>query len=638
MDAGLITPVPLALSAIGLALGVLVSWALLLWLYLRKPRRHRVIVPFLGLWDGLVEGSPARATSFARIARLWRSAARSLALACALLITLLCLLALAEPRQGLLAGSARSTLILLDASLSMQATDDAPTRFARAQRMAADLIDARAGRDAILLAQQDSALSPLASWSRDRAHLHAALDRARAGSTASGLSAATSFVLDALRGRANPELIWISDGVSGASAGALASLRSAGIAVRQLAVGRSERNVGIRRFAVTARRWDAQRCEALLELENTDRVAHTVELTIFEADEPIDVQRLELAAHGSATRFVPLGASGPRFRAQIAPVRGPPDDQPADDRAYAVVAPPTPRRVLHVGPPDRYLDAALALEPWLLVERSAPADFRSAGEHDLVIFHGFVPPRLPGVPALFLGPPTGGSAGLFETAGSIARPFVDEIERDDPLLRDVSLRDVNVRTAARVVLEAGDRAVARARQGPLIVKGERAGAPFVALTFDPRDSDLPLRVAWPLLLSRAIEQLAPSTPARELSLVVGQRATLALPGMRANEPVQLRGPHGELRELEPIRGELLVEARRPGFYTVQQAERSLLLAANLDPSSSLSITPRSRPAPSSEPANTEGTAIPGEPWSWLLAAALALLCLQWLAIERRWAR
>ena len=109
-----------------------------------------------------------------------------------------------------------------------------------------------------------------------------------------------------------------------------------------------------------------------------------------------------------------------------------------------------------------------------------------------------------------------------------------------------SLGDVNFarRSAATA---PGDRAVARSRQAPLIVKGEREGSPFVALTFNPRDSDLPLRVGWPVLLSRALDQLAPSPPTRELSLVVGQSTTLALAGVRMDQPVYLRGPRGELR-------------------------------------------------------------------------------------------
>ena len=247
MDAGLATPVPLALPPLGLALGVAVTWGLLLWLSCAKcAGRGCSCVLRVG---GLAGRRPVGLPVIDRLAWLWGRAVRSIPLVCALSITLLCLLALAELRPGLLSGSARSTLILLDASLSMQAIDGAPTRFAHAQRMAAELIDARAGQDVLQIAQLDSDVSPLSGWSRDRERLHAALDRARAGSSVRDLSAAAGFVRDSLRGRASPELIWISDGASGASAAALDALRAAGIGVRWLPVGRSEQRRD-RRFAV----------------------------------------------------------------------------------------------------------------------------------------------------------------------------------------------------------------------------------------------------------------------------------------------------------------------------------------------------------------------------------------------------
>ena len=41
-------------------------------------------------------------------------------------------------------------------------------------------------------------------------------------------------------------------------------------------------------------------------------------------------------------------------------------------------------------------------------------------------------------------------------------------------------------------------------EGPILVTGTRGGYKFVAIGFDPRDSDLPLRIAWPLLLLNSI--------------------------------------------------------------------------------------------------------------------------------------
>jgi hypothetical protein len=49
---------------------------------------------------------------------------------------------------------------------------------------------------------------------------------------------------------------------------------------------------------------------------------------------------------------------------------------------------------------------------------------------------------------------------------------------------------------------------------PLVVVGTRDGYRFVALAFDPRESDLPLRASWPALLRNAALYCAGHMPAR----------------------------------------------------------------------------------------------------------------------------
>jgi hypothetical protein len=53
--------------------------------------------------------------------------------------------------------------------------------------------------------------------------------------------------------------------------------------------------------------------------------------------------------------------------------------------------------------------------------------------------------------------------------------------------------------------EREDRVVASSVKGPILIQGERTAGAFVALGFDPRDSDLVLRVAWPLFLLNTID-------------------------------------------------------------------------------------------------------------------------------------
>jgi hypothetical protein len=191
------------------------------------------------------------------------------------------------------------------------------------------------------------------------------------------------------------------------------------------------------------------------------------------------------------------------------------DDLPGDDEASTVLPARTRKHVLAVTPGNRYLEAALLLDEMLDVEQLAPAQYRDATGFDVVIFDGFVPATPPLVPALYLAPKPSAGSFPFAVRGSVDRPFFDHVEDHDPLLRFTALRDVNIAHSLVLAPEPGDQVLAGSTKAPLLVRGTRNGQPMLALAFDVRDSDLPLRAAWPLLLLHALEGLTESPDSRD---------------------------------------------------------------------------------------------------------------------------
>jgi hypothetical protein len=589
-----------AISPLQLGTLLLLLWAALLWLHLRRPRAVRRSVPFLQLWEALPSSGQTRTR--------WR-VQRSWALARALLVATLLAFALHDPAPR---RATQSTLLVLDAGAHMQARDVQPNRFEQARALARGLLDS--GRE-LRIAQLDGALTPLSTWSHDPRALARALDTARVSHEATRFAAALPFALAELRGRPQAELLLISDGAFELPDAARRQLEAAGIALHQLRVGTSSHNVGIRSFAVRAQAWDATRCEAMVEIENADDQRHELELTLSEAGRPIDVRPISLAAHGKDTLFFSLGASQARLSARLSQT----DDQPLDDVAYAVLSQPPPRRVLLVGGDNRYLESALALDPSLRVERVSPDAYASAAGYDAVIFDRFAPDVLPAAPSLWLAPEAK-NGSPYRVLGSVDRPFFEQIERDDPLLRWVALRDVNIRRAQRVQLDPHDKVLARSRLGPLLVTGERSGQPFVALTFDVRESDLVLRSAWPILLARVLERLTATRSELAPSLTLGRSRALAVDGASA----QLQTPSGRRRELPVRQGQVWIQPEEPGFHILTAAGSQQLLAANPDADAGLSIAPRRLAAPPKLAARGRFAAAGFTSW-WLLAAAALLV-------------
>lgn len=636
---------PLSLGQLTLLLAL--AFGLLAWLHLRTPRPLRTRVPFLNAWDEVAPAGTARPARWT-LTRAW-------GLLRAMFLVALIGIALTDPQPRWLVAPKHTTLIVLDAGAHMRATDEKPSRFERARMLASNALAGRSAGDDVMVAQLDSALTPLSGWTRDRPQLKAAVNAARVGYAATRFGAVAEFARDHLRGKVHAELILISDGAFSASPSELTALRDAGIALRQLPVGTSSTNLAIRAFAVRAYPWDAERSEAMVELENTDTQPHAVELTLFEESRPIDVRPLRLPARSRTRHFIAVGASGRRFSARIEAQGRGVDAQRLDDEAYAVLAQPPPRRILLVSSGLHYLESALALDSKLVVDKVSPDAFRSASGYDLVMFDRFVPPEPAQVPALWLAPnasSTATPAAPYRVLGTIERPFFDEVAVDHPLLRSVSLRDVNIRRAQRVQVEPGDTILARSKLGPLIVQGERRGSPFIALAFDVRESDLVLRTAWPILISQIVRQLTGASSAvLEVPLRLGQLqpVDVALPdagdGARDLDTdstprrARLRAPSGRLTDLTIRDRRVWLTPDEPGFYELRAEEPGQLLAANPDADAVAQIAPRKfAPEPTHESNLTRVWLARDVPWRGLIAAALVLLGIEAGLTRRGWRR
>src|SRR3712207_6737091 len=157
---------PLALLLLALALPIIV-------LYMLRLRRPPAPVSSILLWEAVLADLEANVP--------WQRLRRHWLLILQLLILLLLVLALARP-FGLTAEAATgNTIIVLDASASMRATDVAPSRFERARAEARALIDRLAPDARMALILAGPAAEVLQGPTADRTALAAALGRAQPG-------------------------------------------------------------------------------------------------------------------------------------------------------------------------------------------------------------------------------------------------------------------------------------------------------------------------------------------------------------------------------------------------------------------------------------------------------------------------
>jgi hypothetical protein len=133
-----------------------------------------------------------------------------------------------------------------------------------------------------------------------------------------------------------------------------------------------------------------------------------------------------------------------------------------------------------------------------------------AEKYDLIVFEKAAPPadalaKLT-APLLFVAPPT---SGPFKTAGTMAQPVVSNIRTQDPLLAGVDLAGVTFGETPVYVLDGTQAEVVGAADGPLVFRGEVGQQQAIVLGFDLAASNLPRRVAFPILIANAVKELAP---------------------------------------------------------------------------------------------------------------------------------
>ena len=144
----------------------------LLLLYFLKVRRRQATVSSLLLWSPTLRDQQA-STFFQRLQR-------DPLLILQLLALLALALALARPAVTVMGHGAKRIVVVLDISASMKATDVSPSRFARAQSKALDLVNGLGAGAEIMVIEASVQPRVLAPFSHDREQTLAAIRSAYA--------------------------------------------------------------------------------------------------------------------------------------------------------------------------------------------------------------------------------------------------------------------------------------------------------------------------------------------------------------------------------------------------------------------------------------------------------------------------
>ena len=641
------------------ALGLLALVPVVVLFHLR--RRRAVDVGSLLVWKQLGVGPSRSATR-------WSVPSSLVSLLLQLLAIVLLALALARPALGGTAAPAH-LVVVIDASLPMQASDVTPTRFERARDAALDLVAASGAstRVSVISVAGDVRVVAAGVDPRDAA---TRLGTLRATYTQADWHAAARAI-ERLPESPSGTLtaVWTSPhDVADAHetltrGGSVDDVAFHVVGSADGFVNAALRDVRLVPRGSVAGRWTIEGTIASVGLP--PEVALRVQ-ALFEPAGTVGpltwgTTEITLDRTGAATFSVPVDLPGPG----VLEVRLPGGDHLSSDDRVVLVAEDRPEvAVLVVGPENASLDRGLLAIPDVAVYRAdtLPHD---AELYDLVILDGAEVEAAPSTSTLWIGtdPPWLASEALDAAPDAVWRP--DAWPADHPLTRHVDWTSLEVPSSALhpVAVDVSSSPLVSASGRPLIATRSDANGRQVVVAFDIGATSWPASVGFPVFLASVVDW---ATPDRHLGsnfeCRVGRPCALPASAFEPNwdivdeagvvvaRPTGWRaGPMQDLALWPEGLFDVQFVAERPGRFELRSpgataivpVAPTVVVDAGSDAAAVSEITASRGPVLDAAGSSTS------DAWRWLAAAATIVIIVEglraglgserWLAI-RRWRR
>ena len=650
----------------------------LLLLYFLKLRRKELPIASTLLWKKSVQDLQVNAP-FQRLRR-------NLLLFLQLAALLALLFALARPVSFHNGSAADSTLLLVDRSASMAATDvKGRSRLDEAKRLARERVDSmkRGGRAAVVAF--DATAEVVQQMTDDRQALYNAIDRI--GQTDQPTRMKMAYQLAEASIGLNPEqmkdgkapvpdLFVYSDGraLDGEELSfkgrvtyeKIGSDKTGNIAIVALSARRNyERPNEVSVFARLANFGpEAVGADLELSVAEIDPANPSVEKferrqiresTSLPPDRWTDQQRKEAQASGAGAR------DSVEFKIELTTAaiirveqKNKQNDLIAvDDAAQVIVPPPRSLAVGLVTDGNWYLEkaiSALGLEKPVTLS-SAEYEAKVPTDYDVVIFDRHTPTKLP--PSgnfVYFGVIPPGLA-VKQTVSEANVPQISEQERvldwkrDHPILRGLNVSKVEAADVMKLDLPNDAEQLIEGTSTPLLVLYRTQRQTHLICAFDLMQSTWPMRETFPYFLYNTMQFLALGS---EMDVREGYspgampripRTNLLRAGGPDLKSIDIIGPDGKRTVRIPETGDFaLPPLTKVGLYrtepSIPQYER---MAVNLlDPNESNVLPAAIAPGGVGETEATAGGKTRVEWWWWLVAAvALPMLMIEWWVYTRR---
>ena len=601
------------------AFGFLALVPLVLLLHSLRLRRREVRISAVYLWEELLR----ERRSTLGMSKLLRSLLLLLQILGIAGLTL----GLADPFARLPSTEEGDIVLVLDASASMRTLSKGEERFAQARGMALDLIERLHPNSEMAVIYANARPALKAPFTSDRLLLKQTLEGLTATDEPGDLTKAVQLGQSLLGRDRTGEVLVLSDGTDPN----LAELVGADQRVQSIEVGGGERNIGITKFEVRPRMNRPGEYEILVNVANFSRQPEAFDLALSLNWKALGRTRYTFEAGERRSLIFPYTGAANGVAEAVLEVN---DDLSADNRAATVLSDRPQVWILLVSRGNYFLENLLAGHANAsvnVVSSISPSSFdqQVRGNH-IIILDGVESPPLHFGNFLLIN--TTAANLPIVVKGTLDAPPVVDWDTTDPIMRSVQLRDLQVRRAQAVEVGGEVKPLLYANGSPIISSFDSGRLRAVHLGFDLLDSDLPLRVAFPVLMSNILEWLSPQQGTFVSHQVqAGEPYVIELDGVTTE--VNVRKPSGDSITIPVTENPLLFrDTSQAGIYTVRIGKKNQRFAVNLVSREESDITPK---APERQAASAAAV-IPSTQetvkrplWPYFVVFAFGLTLVEW---------
>ena len=592
---------------------------ILILIHTLRPKSKPVTISNLYLWREVLKERSSHVT-FERLKR-------NFPLLLQIIIVILAALALARPTWLYFIAKKGNMILVIDTSASMKTKVESITRFDKARAKALELIEGRDQDQKILIVEAGRKPRVKGGFVDNSNQAKGLVKSLEPSDACSDLEKAVYLALSFVD-PVNRDLVYLVTDAAGKDISAIVKDHPG---IRPIIISGGEHNIGITKFEF---RQEAERddtYEIMLEVKNFNPTPLECNVRLFFDNTIIFDKPLAFSAHEKKLLIFPYAGLLTGIASALLEID---DDLATDNRAYLSLNASKDLWVLLVSKGNYFLESLLEAYPNFKVnsiKEIIPSSWNDqTRRHDIVIVDRMDFPQTQKGNLLLIDAYSP-SIPVART-GSVQFPGSLVWNKNNPLMANVDVGGLIIEQAAETKADKRMQTVIESTQTGLMYTYSQGGLRSVFLGFDLTRSDLPFKVAFPVMMSNIINWLNPHKLEFSIQQArAGEAFDIYLDPQ--TETFYTRAPQ-EKWEKQRAKGNPFryTHTRNVGVYTISENGKQRYFTVNLaDESESditqLSIQPISGPV--DESLISEEISVQHPMWTVFILLGLGMLILEW---------